>query len=529
MKKFSPIFALLIFFQANAQTPTWSDDIAKIVYDNCSKCHHNGGLAPFSLMTYSEAYNNRFGISTSVSDKKMPPWPPSPSYRHYKDERNLTTDQIIKINAWANNGAPEGNASNAPTPPVFTNGSALGNVDLTLTIPSFTVPNVNYDLYQCFTIPTNLTTEQFISAIEVVPGDPTIVHHVLIYEDTSGQSVTLDNASPEPGYTSFGGVGFNAQLVGGWVPGQSAEVYPSGMGVKLHKNAHLVLQIHYPNGSSGKTDSTKVNIKLNSGSLREIFIAPPINHSSNLIGGPLNIAPNQVKTYRSEYNLPTNPLFQGISVLNVAPHAHLICTKWLVFAITPTNDTIPFIQINDWDFHWQGFYTLQQLVHLTAGTKIIGLATYDNTSNNPHNPNNPPQTVTAGEATEDEMMLCYFSYLFYQSGDENMVIDSSILEPQPTGLNSANNFDFINSPQLYEAIPNPSNQETTIGFYLPKSSSIQLQIHDLNGRLVREVKQNSDFGLNYINLTTSNIAPGTYIYSLTTAGKTKAKRLSITH
>lgn len=529
MKKVSILFALVVCLRLSAQTPTWSENIAQIVYDNCSKCHHTGGLAPFSLMSYTEAFNSRFSISTSVSDRKMPPWPPSPSYRHYKDERYLTTEQIIKINAWVNNGAPEGNPANAPTPPAFTNGSALGNVDLTLTIPSFTVPNVNYDLYQCFTIPTGKNIDQFITAIEVVPGDPTIVHHVLIYEDTSGQSVALDNATPEPGYTSFGGVGFNAQLVGGWVPGQSAEIYPNGMGVKLHKNSRLVLQIHYPNGSSGKTDNTKVNLRLSTGNLREIFIAPPINHGQNLIGGPLKINPNEVKTFRSEYSLPSNPLFQGISVLNVAPHAHLICTKWLVFAITPTNDTIPFIQINDWDFHWQGFYTLQQLVRLTAGTKIIGLATYDNTANNPHNPSNPPITVKSGEATEDEMMLCYFSYLFYQPGDENMVIDSSILEPQPTSINDANDFDFIQSPQLYHAVPNPSTNETTIAFYLPKSGSIQLKVHDLNGRLVREINQTGNFGLNSINLTTVDMATGTYVYSLTADGRTKSKRLNVTH
>jgi len=511
-----------------AQTPTWSDDIAPILYANCTACHHEGGLAPFSLMTYANAEAQKFSILNDVSLGIMPPWPPDVNYRHFKDERNLSSNEITKISAWVSGGAPQGNVANAPTPPVYTNGSELGTFDKSLQIPTYTVPTINYDMYRCFTVPTGLTQDEFITAIEVIPGNPAIVHHVLIYEDTTGASVTLDNNDAGPGYTNFGGPGFNnAALVGGWVPGTVPNVYPAGMGVKLHKNSRLVLQIHYPAGSSGQVDSTHINLRLSNGNLRQIMIQPPLNHAGTMVNGPLTIPAETVKTFEEEYTLPTNIPYAGISVLNVAPHAHLICTKWVVFATTPTGDTIPFIKINDWDFHWQGFYTLQNLVKLVPGTKLHGFATYDNTSNNPHNPNQPSQAVHVGEATTDEMMLVYFSYLIYQPGDENIVIDSSTLET-PTAINEVDPAStIVTTPQLYDASPNPAANQTNISYFLPAASNATLKVYDLNGRLIDERKVDGNYGFNSLQYSTANLTAGTYLYSLVTGGFVKTKQLIV--
>jgi hypothetical protein len=511
-------------------TPTWATDIAPLMYANCTACHHTGGLAPFPLMTYSDAYTKRIVMSDAVSSGKMPPWPPDREYNHYKDERYLSTSEITLINAWIAGGAPSGDTTTAPAAPVYTNGSVLGAVDKVIQIPTFTVPNVNYDLYQCFTIPTNLSQDQFMTAIEAIPGDPSIVHHILIYEDTTSnqQSLQLDNASAEPGYTSFGGPGFNnAPLVGGWVPGQMPTIYPAGMGVTLHKNSRLVLQIHYPAGSAGKTDSTKLNIKLSSGSLRSIFIQPPLNHGPNLVNGPLAIPANSTKTFYSKYTIPTNLPVQGVSLLNVAPHAHLICKSWLVYGETPAGDTIPFIKINDWDFHWQGFYTFQKLIFFPKGSTFHGIALYDNTSNNPHNPSNPPQPVGSGEATTDEMMLVYFSYLVYQPGDENMVLDSSIIE-QPTAIDDPKTVEgFVTTPQLYDAMPNPAASQTTITYYLPQAMRAELKVYDLSGRLVDELPATGSMGFNSVTYNTARLQPGNYLYSLNTGGVVRTKQLNV--
>lgn len=526
------VIVVTTFVQATqAQSVTWAQNIAPLLYTKCTGCHHEGGLAPFSLMTYQQAVDKKFQVSNATSSGEMPPWPPDPNYRHYKDERLLTNAQVNMINTWVSDGVPQGDMNTAPVPPVYTNGSVLPSVDLTLQIPTYTVPSISYDMYRCFTIPTNLVQDKYITGIEVIPGDPSIVHHVLMYEDTTGESVALDANDAGPGYTSFGGPGFTADLIGGWVPGSMPNVYPAGMGVRLHKNSRIVLQIHYPDGSDGKTDSTKINIRLSTGNLRQITIVPPLNHGPNLINGPLSIQPESVKTFESRYTLPANLPYLGVSLLNIAPHAHLICKSWLVFATTPQDDTIPLIKINAWDFHWQGFYTFKNLIKLEPGSKLHGFATYDNTGNNPHNPSSPPQQVNAGEATTDEMMLVYISYLLYQPGDENIVIDSTTLLPEDTTATGLYDIDdtkgLISTPQLYAASPNPANNETSISYFLPQATNAKMNIYDLSGKLVETVAVSGAAGKNTVNYNTAKLSAGTYLYSLDAAGTVKTKRLEV--
>jgi predicted CxxxxCH...CXXCH cytochrome family protein len=108
-----------------AQTPTWADNIATIMYGNCTSCHHAGGLAPNPLMSYTEAYNFRFQIKQYVTDGYMPPWPPDAGYKHLAFERILSDGDKAKISDWVLGGAPEGNPANAPQPPVYSNNNSL--------------------------------------------------------------------------------------------------------------------------------------------------------------------------------------------------------------------------------------------------------------------------------------------------------------------------------------------------------------------------------------------------------------------
>ncbi|OWY23393.1 hypothetical protein C7N43_03295 [Sphingobacteriales bacterium UPWRP_1] len=404
-----------------AQTPTWSEHIAPILYTNCTKCHHNGGIAPFSLLTYADAYDHQYMIAIETAEKHMPPWPPDKQYVHYTDERVLCDDEIAIIQQWLEGGAPEGDPALAPAPPVYNNQSVLGTPDLSVTIPNYTV-QLTTDEYRCFAIPSNLLQNRYITAIEVVPGNPEIVHHVLVFYDTSGDCAGLDAADPLPGYAGFGGVGSNsAVLIGLWAPGALPYYYPSGMGSNLPANSYIVLQVHYPAGSQGNQDNTTVNFKLsNAPGTRNASIAPVLNHTTSLTNGPLVIPANTVKTFYASFNVPFNA-----TILSVAPHMHLVGTSIKSYAVTPTQDTIPLIDIPHWDFHWQGQYTFTKAIKIPAGSVLKAEAVYDNTIANPHNPNNPPQPVSAGEATTDEMMLVFFTYLSYQTGDENIVLDTN--------------------------------------------------------------------------------------------------------
>ncbi len=439
--------------QTRAQNPTWAEDVACIVYSHCTSCHNPNGSGPFSLLDFNDAVNRSNSIKFQVSNKTMPPWPVDNHYRKMAHERSLSDVEVNTILAWINNGMTQGNMANAPTPPVYSSALVIANPDLKLKLPTYTVPTITQDLYRCFVMPTGQSIQKFITGIEIIPGNKSIVHHAQVFYDTTGATTTLDANDPNPGYSSAGGVGTDAAvLLGTWVPGASPIFVPAGMGKRLPPTAKIVVQIHYPEYASGQTDSTKVNFLFTSSSVRNISDAPILNHSTTMKDGPLFIPKNTVKTFHEEFFVPLNA-----TILSIGPHGHLLCKSMKAYGITLAGDTIKLINIPKWDFHWQGSYDFKQPIKIPIGTTLHGEATYDNTAANSENPNDPPQDVSLGEATTDEMMLFYFSYLAYKSGDENIVVDTFQHQPHHNNCTSVYNTSIstldISSDLVY---PNPS-------------------------------------------------------------------------
>lgn len=515
-------FLFLAFLSGKAQTPTWSNQVSCILYSHCTSCHNPNGLAPFSLLTYSDAYNKRFNISTSVSDGKMPPYLPDLTYSRFAHERVLTLDEITLINAWASGGAPAGDTTQAPPAPVYNSAEEITAPDLVARMPVFTVPNISNDLYQAFILTNPSPTTRYITEFEIVPGNRNIVHHVLVFQDSTNAPVTNDSAFAGPGYVSFGGIGSNkAQLISAWVPGSGVYTLPAGMGVKLNAGARIVVQIHYPNGSDGQVDSTKINIKFSPTPLRNVNIDAALN-TGNMTNGPLIIPANSTKTFYSQYTVPAN-----VTVVSVAPHAHLICTKFEVFGVTPVGDTIRFIRINDWDFHWQGVQNFQRPIKVPTGTILHGIAFYDNTTNNPHNPNPSPQTVTLGEATTDEMMLIYFGYLLYQNGDENVIVDTSAhmahyLNCEPQALISGVEDGPVNEVN-WMVSPNPATDNLTV-WVNDELLGQPINIYDLTGRkmIADQVLWQTKTSIN-----TSHLLNGVYLVRVANGSHSYTQRVMI--
>lgn len=511
-------FSLPAFTVLRAQSVTWAEHVAPILYQNCTGCHHTGGIGHFSLVNYSDAAVIAGAIKNAVSTKKMPPWPPDPEYSVFAHERRLSDAQINTIVQWVDAGAPQGNPALAPPPPVYTTEFQITDPDVVVTMPQYTV-NTSSDLYRCFVIPINAGPgNRFISEMEIVPGNPGIVHHVLVYADDSNQPLQMDANDPEPGYTSFGGTGSsNSKLIGGWVPGSSAFKYPPGFGVKISGNTNIILQVHYPAGVSGELDTTSVRIKFapNSGT-REVFINPVINHVTSLTDGPLVIPPNEVKTFHAQFTVPA----YDITNLFVAPHMHLIGRSIVCWLVTPAGDSIPVIRINNWDFHWQGFYFHKKLKRVPANSVVHARAVYDNTPNNPFNPNNPPALVTVGEATTDEMFLIYFGSALYFPGDENIVIDDQYVnvENVPFG-------DIIKSPQLYDPYPNPAGEEVWVEGYVPTPGMVNLAVLDMQGRMLLQASFYAEGGIFSRPLDISALPAGIYTLRLDNGSVSRTKNL----
>lgn len=464
MKKIFLILPYLFAHFLAAQTPTWSNPVAAIIYQNCTACHRTGGIAPFTLNSYNDAVVQASAIQTSVVAKNMPPWMPSPDYCHYVGEKILSQTEITAISDWVANGTPSGDLSQAPQSPTFSGASQLLQIDQSVQMPTYTIQS-NQDEHRVFVMHSNYSTDTYLSEIEFMPGNLETVHHIVLYQDSTNATWLLDQNDPLAGFNGAGtnAVGESVKLIYGWLPGGGVAKFPLDMGFRIPAGADFVMEIHYAPGNIGKIDSTQINLRFATVSQpRQVYFE---TFYPTMTNPPLFIAANMVDTF---YQVVPN-IAQDISMLSIYPHAHLIGKAFKVYAVTPTNDTIPLVYVPNWNFHWQGNYTFLQPIKIPAGSSIYEEAIYDNTSNNPNNPHSPPQDVYAGATTEDEMMVCVFAYLYYQAGDENI------------NLGETTNI-FLPQNQGFIVYPNPSEDI----IYIKNDLSIfqTIEIININGQVL---------------------------------------------
>lgn len=507
---FTFLFPLLLTAQ------TWSSDIAQIFYNKCTSCHHNGGAAPFSLMTHAEVSPLAAAVYQCVNTGEMPPWPPDNNYQQYQHNRSLSDTEKSKIINWLNNGAQEGNPSLTPPPPIYSSTTFLGNGDLQIQIPTYMSKATTHDDYVCFNIPTNLTQNRIIKAVEVVPGNREIVHHCLIYLDpTSIESTdTIGGNCASPSNA-------NTKLITGYTPGATPMILPSldplKLGIDITPGSSIYFAMHYPIGSYGLFDSTKVILHFypeGTTGVRQISAAPLLGTYS------FNLPANQVSQLSSVYPPGASTIPTNFSVLSVFPHMHLTGTQIKAYAYKANADTIKFINIPKWDFMWQDFYFFKYLQKVPQGYKLKSEGTYDNTSNNPNNPNSPPQTIYSGFNTTDEMFLTYFHFLPYQNGDETYDLETLISA-------SLNEYALDDNSSI-KAFPNPFNDQLTLSFPQSIGPNDQLYLYNANGQL--QFKIEAEIGTKELQLgpneaSWSTLPNGIYYLSVHQSGQFLSKKL----
>lgn len=385
--------------------PTFSKEVVRIFQKSCQTCHHPGDIAPFSMMTYQETRPWAKSIREQVLLRKMPPWKPVAGCGDFRDARMLSEEEIQTVVAWVDAGSPEGNPADLPAPLDFPDGWPLGAPDLVVAAGTQYSPPTQGDMYRCFSVPvTGLRGDRWISALSVKPGNPKIVHHVIVYPDNTGVSAQLDANDPEPGYTCFGGPGFSTtEFMGGWAPGSRGYFAPDGTGIPLNNDSRVVIQVHYHPTGEKESDLTPVGIYFSKLPVtKRLQVLPLVNQSFAI--------PPGAKDYDVTATFDVLP-FLSAKVWAVTPHMHLLGRRIKV-ELTRPGDQAPncLINVDDWDFNWQGTYLYKEGIPVPGGSKIKLTATYDNSSENPLNPNNPPKTVRWGEETTDEMALAFIGF-----------------------------------------------------------------------------------------------------------------------
>lgn len=489
------ISALALKAQVN-----FSEHIAPIIYNKCMSCHRSGEIGPMPFTSYSEVAQYALTINAVVANDYMPPWPPDANYTHLVGERVLTAQEKQLLSDWVTNNTPQGDPALEPPLPSFPSGSVLGVPDLVLSMQeSYTTNGNNQDDYRIFVLPTGLTQDKEIAAIEFRPGNKRVVHHALLASDLNGLGRNRDAQEAGYGYTSFGDFGVPTdEFYGGWAPGLLPALFPPGTGQILKANSDLLLQIHYAPYAFVEEDSSYVNI---------FYADQPIQReveNFEYAYVQLNIPPDQVRTVKRFITVPNDK-----SLIGFLPHAHLIGSSWKLYYVRPNGDTTKVLNIPKWDFNWQGMYKPLTMQKVPAGSRFYMECTYDNTSLNPNNPNSPPITMNWGEGTNDEMFYCILQFVDYMQGDENISLENSIGRPE----------NEIIKAQTVQVYPNPVSAELKVELYLREPSDMNWQILDIQGRIVQQSESKYFLmdGVHTLQLPMGEISAGQYILQIQVA------------
>jgi tetratricopeptide (TPR) repeat protein len=374
---------------------TFSKDVAPIAFRKCAQCHHPGGSAPFSLLTYSSARSHATQMALLTKSRAMPPWKADPSEHKFIGLDPLTDAEIEIFQRWVAEGAREGNRRDLPDAPAAVGGWQLGTPDLVVTLPKpYMLAADGPDISRVFVLPLPVDRRQYVRGIEFRANNPRI-HHANIRIDSTAASRQLDEQDPAPGYDGIivrSAVYPDGHFLG-WTPGQAAPLLPKGLAWNLAPNSDLVLQVHMVPGGKRELIQPSIGVYFTDDPPEQ---APVMMRLSNQrIDIPAGDA-NYIAT--DSFVMPVDA-----DVLAVQPHAHYLAHDVTGTATLPDGTTRTLISISDWDLRWQHVYRYQTPVTLPRGTTVTMRYRYDNSAGNPRNPATPPMRVPWGQQSREEM------------------------------------------------------------------------------------------------------------------------------
>ena len=383
--------------EAAEGVPTFSGDVAPILYESCVACHRPNHLAPMSLITYDDVRPWARAVKSKVVSREMPPWGADSSVRAYKNDVSLSQDEIDLIAAWVDGGAPRGNEADLPEMPEFAEGWSIGEPDLVFTmLEPFRVPADGTVPYSYVTVPTNLPEDTWISAHEFRPGDRRVIHHVIseVLEDDGVPATAEVGLQRNRERTRARGA-----RVGGYVPNRLGTVYEDGVAVKLPAGADIEAQMHYTTIGEPVLDQSSWGVVVAQG---------PGGDRRQAGGGAVANLLFRIEPGNPAYEVRAKrQISEPAYLASMMPHMHVRgrSAKYIVRYPDGTEEVA--LWVPDYDFNWQLRYQLDEPILMPAGSTLEAVFTYDNSANNRHNPD-PAAEVRWGDQTWEEMMLGYY-------------------------------------------------------------------------------------------------------------------------
>ena len=405
ISSFTPAVSDPVMHAAGQDVPTFSKNVAPILYKHCTGCHRPGEIAPMSLLTYAEARPHAKAIRDEIRDGNMPPWHADAPHGSFLNERRLSDAERDTLLRWASNGAPEGNPQDLPPVPKYESGWIIGKPDLVFEMPEdYKVPAQGTIAYEYFYIPTNFKEPKWIQAVEIRPGNRSVVHHALLFHRAApdmprGAAILQLNREqmtllPSPPGTrpQVRDRNIPGRLLGTYAPGTNPQVFPTGTAVRLEAGGTLEIQMHYTANGEAATDRTKIGlIFAKEPAPQELRVAQFYNALLSLPAGA------------SETRVDAEVGFLNDAIVwGLFPHTHVRGKRWEYVLELPDGTKKMVLSVPKYDFNWQTYYMFAEPLKVPKGSRLISSAWYDNSAANKSNPD-PKADVKWGDQTWEEM------------------------------------------------------------------------------------------------------------------------------
>ncbi|HKQ26007.1 MAG TPA: redoxin family protein [Burkholderiales bacterium] len=366
---------------------SYSGRIAPLLADRCASCHRDGGVAPWAMNGYNKVRGFAPMIREVIRTKRMPPWHADPHYGSFVGDRSIGNDDAKTLVHWIEAGAPRGKGPD-PLAALDTKWSewTLGKPDLVVEVPAHEVPATGVVSYQYPVARNPLGRDVWIRAIEILPGNRSVVHHVLAGIDDPGNGERRQMR---------GQIG----ELGGYAPGKNAVPYPADTGVFLRKEANFRFQMHYTPIGKTITDVTRVGY---------YFYDKPPKHALEL--AVIFDTSLEIPANAKSHSQSLEQVFdRDVMLYSLLPHAHLRGRAARFTAHYPDGSTEILLSVPKYDFNWQPLYVLNPSKLVPAGTRVVLDMTWDNSAQNPANPD-PTKVVRWGDQTWEEMNVGWFRF-----------------------------------------------------------------------------------------------------------------------
>jgi hypothetical protein len=420
---------------------TFNKDVLPILQNNCQMCHRPGEVAPMSFLTYESTRPWAKAIKAAVLSKKMPPWLADSHYGGFRNAPQLTPADVNTLAAWADSGAHEGNPADKPAPIEFFDGWRI-QPDVIVSMPvAYSIGAKGAGEIKEFFVDNPFKEDTWVTSIEIRPGDPSVVHHVIVQvpeqvgakgfawgalncalclEKTIGLTKGIpigDRTARSGGY----GVGAREEDTVGSFTTMEAVYAPGSppLDFRYHNSAKLIpggkpirIEVHYTPNGKATTDQTRIGFTVATKPTQRRFV----------MMAPTSLVDKKKPIPAGAQNFETTgelKFTQDAELVWFMPHMHLR-GKDMTFRLVYPNGVKDTALSAKFSFQWQLGYEVEEPIKIPRGTKMIVTAHYDNSANNRSNPA-PEKEVRWGELTSDEMMLPWFGVVVKKDADPAMI------------------------------------------------------------------------------------------------------------